>query len=113
MTDASDPAALRAEIDEERAALADTAQELAAKADVKARVRERAAAVTDQAMAVTGQAKEAVSAAVDEVKDAGRNAVHQFSGPPADIARRPVPWALVAAVATGVAIGWLVWRRRS
>jgi hypothetical protein len=47
------------------------------------------------------------------VKDAGRAVADQFSGPPAAVVRRPVPWALVAVVVAGAVVGWWAWRRRS
>jgi ElaB/YqjD/DUF883 family membrane-anchored ribosome-binding protein len=106
MTESVEPAQVRADIARHRADLADTVEQLAAKVDVKARARKGAAAATEQA-------KEALSTAVDEVKDAGRAAVDQFNGPVSVVARRPVPWALVAFAVAGAAVGWLVWRRRS
>lgn len=117
MTESNGSARLRAEATQHRAELADTVAELAAKTNVKARVQKRAADVAEQAKdavsAVADEAKDAVSTAVGAVKDAGRAGVDQFSGPPAAVVRRPVPWALVGVVVVGAAVGWLVWRRRS
>jgi hypothetical protein len=117
MTESTDPAVLRADAARHRAELAETVEELAAKTDVKARARKSAAAVAGQAKdalsTATDEAKQAVSTAVDEVKDAGRAVADQFSGPPAAVVRRPVPWALVAVVVAGAVVGWWAWRRRS
>jgi hypothetical protein len=99
MTEPTDADALRADAARHRAELADTVEELAAKTNVKARVRKGAAAVAGQA--------------VEEVKDAGRAVTDQFSGPPSAVVRRPVPWALVAVVVAGAVVGWWAWRRRS
>jgi hypothetical protein len=117
MTEPTDPEALRADAARHRAELADTVEELAARTNVTARVRKGAAAVAEQAKdavsTATDEAKQAVSTALGEVKDAGRAVTDQFSGPPSAVARRPVPWVLVAVVVAGAVVGWWAWRRRS
>ncbi|GAA1786581.1 hypothetical protein GCM10009682_05920 [Luedemannella flava] len=117
MTEAPEPAELRADIAQHRAELADTVEQLAARTNLKARARKSAAAAKDQAKealtTAVDETKDAVSTAVDEVKQAGRAAADQFSGSPAAVVRRPVPWALVGFVVAGAVVGWLVWRRRT
>ena len=93
-----DAEALRAEIAQTRAALGDTVQALAAKADVKARVRESAAQtkarVRQQAVQTSGQLR--AQAAQASVK-----------------ARLvPVPLAAAAVGAVAVVIAMLVLRGR-
>jgi hypothetical protein len=81
--------ALRAEIKQTRAELGETVQALAAKADVKARVKESAAHTAAQ---VKESAGHAVVRARNSLTDAGESA-----------RRRPVPW-LAAAGAVAVAV---------
>jgi ElaB/YqjD/DUF883 family membrane-anchored ribosome-binding protein len=95
-----DTEALRAEIEQTRAALGDTVQALAAKADVKARVRESAAQtrakVRQRAAETTAQLRE------------------QATNASAGARQAPVPWPAVAAAATAAVLAVLVlrWRRR-
>ena len=76
-------AALRLEIDRTRAELGETVAALAAKTDVKARVR---GAVTD----LGGHLREGAAIAL----------------------RRPVPAVFLAAATASAAIVWLTWRHR-
>lgn len=93
-----DTDALRAEIAQTREALGDTVQALAARADVKARVRESAAltkARVRQRAAETGaQLREQASQASVEAR------------------RAPVPWVMVAAGAVATVLAVLVLRGR-
>jgi hypothetical protein len=82
---------LREQIDHTRTELAETVEALAAKADVKGRVKERVGVMASAAKART------VSAGT-----ASRDAVR----------RRPVPAALAAAGAAAAVTTWLIRRRR-
>jgi hypothetical protein len=66
----SDPAELRAEIARTRSELGDTAAALAAKADVKARVKESAADTKQRAVAKVGATKQKAAVKADEVQTA-------------------------------------------
>jgi ElaB/YqjD/DUF883 family membrane-anchored ribosome-binding protein len=94
-----DPAALRAEIQQTRADLGETVQALAAKADVKARLKESAAQ--------TG-------ARFRERAAQGTDLMREQAGQTAEAVRRdPVPWAAVAAgVLVVVAVVLVVRGRR-
>ncbi|AGZ39010.1 DUF3618 domain-containing protein [Actinoplanes friuliensis] len=85
-----DPARLKAEIEQTRQELGETAAALAAKTDVKTR-----------AAALAGRVRERVVVTADEIKQ-----------DPAQAVRRPVPVALLATVAAAVAVV-LVRRSRS
>jgi hypothetical protein len=93
-----DAEALRAEIAQTRAALGDTVQALAAKADVRARVRESAAQtkarVRQRAAATTAQLR------------------GQAAHATAEAGRTPVPWAALAAGTVAAILAVLVLRRR-
>jgi hypothetical protein len=93
-----DAEALRAEIAQTRAALGDTVQALAAKADVKARVRESAAEtrarVRQRAAQTTAQLREQATHASAEAR------------------RAPVPWAAMAAGAVAAIVALVVLSRR-
>jgi ElaB/YqjD/DUF883 family membrane-anchored ribosome-binding protein len=90
---------IRAEIAEDREALAGTVQELAAKADVKGRIKEKALetseqlqhkaeGVSDRLRKITpAKARETVSAAAEQVR------------------RRPLPAVAVAALMLGLLLG--------
>ena len=90
--------ALRAEIQQTRAELGETVQALAAKADVKARVKESAAQTAAQ---VKESAGHAVGRARTSLTDAGQSA-----------RRRPVPWLAAAGAATVAVVAFLIIRRR-
>jgi hypothetical protein len=90
-----DTEALRAEIARTRAALGETVQALAAKADVKARVRESAAQTT---LRVRQQAAQATAQLRDQATRQGR--------------RAPLPWAALAAGAVAAVVTVLVLRGR-
>jgi hypothetical protein len=109
-TDTRGPAELREDIEQTRADLGDTAAALAAKADVKARVKGSAARTTDrikekaeQAADAAGQLRERVAGHTDAVRDSDVAAA----------VRRPVPVAvLAAAVAAAITAVVLIRRRR-
>ncbi|HEX2774305.1 MAG TPA: DUF3618 domain-containing protein [Micromonosporaceae bacterium] len=93
-----DAEALRAEIAQTREELGDTVQALAAKADVKARVRESAAQtkarVRQRAAETTAQLREQATHASAEAR------------------RAPVPWVAVAAGAVAAIVAVVVLSRR-
>jgi hypothetical protein len=95
-----DADALRAEIAQTRAALGDTVQALAARADVKARVRESAAQTS-------ARVRQRATQATAQLRG-------QATYASAQARRAPVPWGAVAAGAVAAALAVLVlrWRRR-
>jgi hypothetical protein len=80
-----DPVELRRDIEETREELGDTVEALAQKADIKARVSEK----------------------VEERKAALRERKAQVAHTTQE---RPIP-AIGVALATGLLLGWLLWRR--
>ncbi|HEU5110716.1 MAG TPA: DUF3618 domain-containing protein [Micromonosporaceae bacterium] len=84
---APDVAALRAEIEQTRAELGETVQALAAKADVKARMKESAAHKAAQ------------------VRDSANHAVERAR-------ERPVPWLAVAGAVAAAVVAVLIIRGR-
>jgi uncharacterized protein YjbJ (UPF0337 family) len=109
----TDPQQLRAEIEQKRAELGQTVQDLAAKADVKARAkqavgdatgraRQKLTGVTDHAAQAAGAVKEKASTAKQQLAD---------SDLPAPI-RRPLPLAAIAAAAAAVIVTVVVVVRR-
>jgi hypothetical protein len=73
---AKGPEELRRQIEETRSQLGDTVEELAAKADVKARARARAADLKDKAGAMTVQVKSTAALAGHTVQDKASQAGH-------------------------------------
>jgi hypothetical protein len=101
-TTSSDPAVLRAEIRRTRAELGETVQLLAAKADVKARMKTSAAHARDRF-----RARASTTASRMRDTNGGR------SGGPAGLRPNPVPVAtLIGVAASAVAVILLVMRRR-
>ncbi|GAA3762818.1 hypothetical protein GCM10022225_55580 [Plantactinospora mayteni] len=92
------PEALRAEIRQTRAELGETVQALAARADVKARLRGSAAQTRNRVKQRAGQTGANVRSSVH---DAGSVAL-----------RHPVSWAVMAAGALALAVVVLVARGR-
>jgi ElaB/YqjD/DUF883 family membrane-anchored ribosome-binding protein len=94
--------ALRAEIRNTRAELGETVEALAAKADVKARLKESAeqtkARVKEQAALTAERVKEQAAHTAELVKESAR--------------RRPVPWLAIAGGAAAAIVVLLVIRRR-
>jgi cobalamin biosynthesis Mg chelatase CobN len=133
MTDRpTDPAALRAEIDQTRTDLGETVAALTAKADVKARAKQAAAQAVDD---VKTRTKDAATKAVDGVKATVAHVTEQASDTASQVreratssavaardrvtdldvaqtARRPVPIAVVAGAAALIALAIVIWRRR-
>ncbi|MEV4622064.1 DUF3618 domain-containing protein [Asanoa sp. NPDC049573] len=100
----SDPAVLRAEIRRTRAELGETVQLLAAKADVKARMKSSASQARDRF-----RAKASTTAA--RMRDSNHNGGR--SGGQATLRADPVPVAtLIGVAASAVAVILLVMRRR-
>jgi ElaB/YqjD/DUF883 family membrane-anchored ribosome-binding protein len=97
----ADPQQLRAEIERTRADLGETVQELAAKADVKARAKQAVGDATDRA-------RQKLSGVKDQAAQAAGAAAEKAS------TRRPLPLATIAAaVAAVVALVVVARRRRS
>jgi hypothetical protein len=97
---AGDRELLRAEIERTRAELGETVQLLAARADVKERLRASAVRTRQRARQ---RARTAAVGVRTRVHDAGSMAL-----------RNPVPWALVTAGAVAVTVALLMlrgWRR--
>ncbi|WP_433041456.1 DUF3618 domain-containing protein [Dactylosporangium sp. CS-033363] len=124
-----DPGELRAEIAQTRSELADTAERLAAKTDVKARAKEAAGDAKARAKEAAGDAKQAAADAVDTAKervsaaagtvaDKAGSAVSSVRRTVRDTdfaaeARKPLPWAAIAAgLAAFAAILYAVRRKR-
>ncbi|ROT33243.1 DUF3618 domain-containing protein [Micromonospora sp. HM5-17] len=92
------PEALRAEIRQTRAELSETVQALAAKADVKARLKGSAAQTRDRMRQRAGQTTANV-----------RNSLHDAG---AVALRHPIPWAAAAAGALALVALLVVARAR-
>ncbi len=112
----TDPELLRAEIAQKRAELGETVQQLAAKADVKARAKQAVGDATGKAkQKLTGVKDQAVQAA-GTVKEKAAGAQQQLadSDLPTPL-RQPLPLAgiVAAAAAVIVTVVVLVRRRRS
>lgn len=101
--------ALRQEIEQTRADLGETVQALAAKADVKARVRDSAGQAKARVLATAAQAKEKVTSSASQtavaVRDSAGEAGHSAR-------RNPVPVAAVAAGAAAILLVLLIIRGR-
>jgi ElaB/YqjD/DUF883 family membrane-anchored ribosome-binding protein len=107
--DAGEPTSaeeIRAEIERTRDELGDTVEALAAKTDVKARAHDRVAAVKE---GVAEKKGEFVAKARQVTPDSATAGV-QHAG--STIRERPLPFATVAALAAGLAVGWLLGRHR-
>jgi predicted nuclease with TOPRIM domain len=95
----ADPDELRREIEETRAELGETVEALSHKADVKSQVQEKA-----------GERKEQLRQKSDELKEKLRGATpesaQQTAGQAAQKAKeRPLPLAVIGALAAGFAFG--------
>jgi hypothetical protein len=103
---ADGPDAVRADIEQTRAALGDSVQELAGRADVKARTKGKVAEVKDQAAQVKDRAKDTAEAAAVRAEETAQQAA-------ARVRQRPAPYAgVVAGLATAAGAIVLVRRRR-
>ncbi len=102
-----DPEEIRAEIEETREELADTAAALAYKTDVKARAKDR----VDE---VKSDAKERVQGIKSTVQDkTPESAGGAASSVTTKAKENPIPAAAVAAAVLGFALGYLIATRRS
>ena len=104
MTEAKDPEQLRDEIEETRRELGDTVEALAAKADVKARLREKVGATKESAAQkkdeLLGKAREA---SPDSVSAGASQATQKAK-------ENPTPVAAIGAFVTGFLLGRLTKR---
>jgi Protein of unknown function (DUF3618) len=99
-----DPAELKAEIARTRADLGETASALAAKTDVKARLRAQAASLS-------GTVREQARTTAGTLRTRTMSTVSQVRSDPAQLVRRPVPVAVVAAVTSAAAVAVVLIRR--
>jgi ElaB/YqjD/DUF883 family membrane-anchored ribosome-binding protein len=115
------PDQIRRDIEHTREELAETAAQLAVKADVKARAHDKVEETkarlhdkVDEAKAkVTGTAATAKDKASDATPDSVAHGAHQAAGTVQHKGQdNPVVVAIVAGFATGALIGWLVASRR-
>lgn len=90
----NDTEALRAEIERTRAELGETVQALAAKADVKGRLKDSAAQTRARMREQAVQHTERVRRRAGHTADVVR---HQAGHAAEAVRRDPVPWAVVAA----------------
>ena len=94
MSDTRTPEEIREDIEHTREELADTAAELAQRADVKARAHEKVEETKGDAREKVDETKAKVSHKVEDAK------------------ANPRPGVLIAAGAAGLVVAWLVFRRR-
>jgi len=121
-TDDAKAAALRSDIERTREELGETVEALAAKADVKARAREKVDDVKVRAQEQVEQAKEAAKDKAERLAQSTGDLMQELRTEPAVPARRaalgvrdsvrdnPQRWVAVAAVA--LVVVYLVRRRR-
>jgi serine/threonine protein kinase HipA of HipAB toxin-antitoxin module len=109
----TDPQQLRAEIEQKRAELGDTVQQLAAKADVKARAKQAVGDAAGKARQKLAGVKDQTAQAVGTVKEKAGTAQQQLadSDLPAPI-RKPLPLAAIAAATAAVIVAFVVLIRR-
>ncbi|MFJ4713816.1 DUF3618 domain-containing protein [Streptomyces sp. NPDC088785] len=118
-TAVTDPDELREQVERTRAELGDTVEALAAKADVKARAKDRAVQVKEQATvkadALRTQTTATVGALRTRVSGLAQQAQDRLSGPdgaPGSRAVRDRRAVAVVAASTGALVLWLTLRRR-
>jgi ElaB/YqjD/DUF883 family membrane-anchored ribosome-binding protein len=99
------PDEIRVEIDQTREELGDTVEALAAKTDVKAQAKDRIASIKDSAQ---HKKDEVLSKARDATPDSAGAGAEQVVSTVTD---KPMPFAVLAAFAGGVLVGWLIGRR--
>ena len=109
----TDPQQLRAEIEKTRAELGETVQELAAKADVKARAKQAAGDTADRLRQKLSTVKEQAGQATGAVAQRASTAKQQLaeSDLPAPM-RRPLPLAAIGAAAVAALVVLVVLARR-
>lgn len=102
-----DPEEIREQISQTRAELGETVEALAAKADVKAQVKEKVATAKEQAQEKAAAAKARISEKVGEVDpDEARK---KLASVPERVKSRPLPAVLAAG---GLFLTWMIRRRR-
>lgn len=104
-----DAEALRAEIRRTRVELGETMELLAAKADVKARLRESAGQARERMRAQAAQTVARVRGQAAQKADLARVQAHETG---ATVRSNPVPWATVAAGAVAAVVVLLIVRGR-
>ncbi|MFK4121700.1 DUF3618 domain-containing protein [Streptomyces longwoodensis] len=104
------PEELRQQVERTRAELGRTVEALAAKADVKARAREKAAEVGEHAARTAGELKAAAARFLHRTHDGTPGPVRQRTAQGAQLARDNRTVVLVAAGV--VLVAWLVLRRK-
>jgi ABC-type transporter Mla subunit MlaD len=104
---------VREDIERTRQQLGETAEALAAKADVKARARQKATQLKEQAATRAAQVKEQAATRASQVKEQAATRASQTRGQAAS-SWGDNPAALAAAVAAVVftCIAIVLWRRR-
>jgi uncharacterized protein YjbJ (UPF0337 family) len=109
----TDPQQLRAEIEQTRAELGQTVQDLTAKADVKTRAKQAVGDATGRARHRLAGVKDQAAGVVAEKASTAKQQLAD-SNLPAPI-RRPLPLAAIAAAAATVivAVAVVIRRRRS
>jgi ElaB/YqjD/DUF883 family membrane-anchored ribosome-binding protein len=100
------PEEIRTEIEQTREELGDTVEALAAKTDVKAQAKDRAAGLKNAAQAKTD---EFTAKARDLSPDSAAAGAQHVAG---TVQREPVPFAAGGAFAAGLLLGWMIGRRR-
>ncbi|MCY1143771.1 DUF3618 domain-containing protein [Actinoplanes sp. Pm04-4] len=108
-----DPQQLRAEIEQTRADLGDTVEQLAAKADVKARAKQAVGDATDTAREKLAGLKDQAAQTAGVVSEKAATAKQQLANSdlPEPI-RRPLPLAAIVAAAAAVIVTVVVVVRR-
>ncbi|HEY0696409.1 MAG TPA: DUF3618 domain-containing protein [Micromonospora sp.] len=113
---ASDPEALREEIQRTRAELGETVQALAARADVKARVRQSAeetrARVRQSAEETRARVRQRLGLAGERMREQTGQVRSSVYDAGASARRNPAPWAVVALGALAAAVVLLLARGR-
>lgn len=109
-----DPDEIREQINQTRAELGETVEALAAKADVKAQVKEKVATAKEQAQEKAAAAKDQVQEKTSEVKarisEMDRDEARQtLASVPERVKSRPLPAVLAAG---GLFLTWMIRRRR-
>ena len=98
------PEEIRADIEQTRKALGDTAEALAAKTDVKSQTKDRIAQVKENAQR---KRDEFAARAREATPDSAAAGVEQIVSTVKD---RPTPFSVLGAFAGGVLVGWLFGR---
>lgn len=104
-----DPEALRTEIRQTRADLGQSVQALAARADVKARLKEQTAQKRQHLREQAGQQRARAQEAATRTMGAARNSARQAGG---NVRRHPVPVTAAAAGVAAVVVIFLAIRGR-